>query len=124
MALVLIIEDTIPNAKLVEASLSVVGFDVVSVPTTQEALAIMERQIPELIILDLRLPGSDMDGWEFIDFARSEPALSQIPIVVTSVKVREDDRDRAIAAGCTDYFSKPFKVNELRDRVISLAGQT
>jgi CheY-like chemotaxis protein len=124
MALVLIIEDVIPNAKLVEASLSVVGFDVVIVPTTQEAFSTIEQQLPDLIVLDLRLPGSDMDGWEFIDFARGEPALSQVPIVVTSVKVREDDRDRAIAAGCTDYFSKPFKVNELRDRVISLAGQS
>ena len=113
MALVLVIDDSIDNASLVSAILKNFGHDVVIALDGKEGFRHITDLKPDAIVLDLRLPGNNMDGWQLIRMVRAEPDLHYIPIIVTSVEVMPEDRQRAISAGCDVFLSKPFNIKEL-----------
>ena len=122
MSLVLIVDDAKSNAQLIEAALQVTGYEVVSAVTADIGLQLADELTPDLFIIDLRLPGSSIDGWELINMLRSNQRFQQVPIIVTAVQVKSDDEYRAYDAGCNAYFSKPFKITELRDAIASFIG--
>lgn len=122
MALVLIVDDSHDNASLVEASLTVLGYDVACAYTAEDGLDIAYQYHPDLIVADLRLYGSKIDGWEFIREVRAYGPLHDIPIIVTSVEVMPDDRPRALDAGANIYYPKPFRIAELRNHIKDWLG--
>ena len=117
MALVLVIDDSVDNASLVSAILQSFGHDVVIALDGKEGFRQVTDLKPDVIVLDLRLPGNNMDGWQVIRMVRAEPDLHRIPIIVTSVEVMPEDRQRAIAAGCDVFLSKPFNIKELAQSI-------
>jgi two-component system, cell cycle response regulator DivK len=122
MSVILVIEDAQSNARLVQVALETSGYEVHCAFTGLEALEMAGTLRPALIIIDLRLPGSSLDGWEVIKRIREDPELRATPIIVTAVEVFPEDRTRAFDAGCDAYFTKPFKIQTLRAEIAEYIG--
>jgi two-component system KDP operon response regulator KdpE len=109
---VLIVDDEPQIRRTLELNLAARGFDVDQASTGEVALDIAGRRHPDLVILDLGLPG--MDG---IDVVRKLREWSRVPIVVLSAREHETAKVAALEAGADDYVTKPFSMNELVARV-------
>jgi two-component system KDP operon response regulator KdpE len=112
----ILIEDERQIRRFVRTALEAEGWSVFETDTLQQGLIDAGTRKPDLIILDLGLP--DGDGMEFILDVRS---WSQVPIIVLSARVGEQDKIEALDAGADDYLSKPFGVGELLARVRAAA---
>ena len=95
--------------------LTSVGYELIEAVTGEEGLAMAEAEVPELILMDIQLPG--MDGYEVTRRIKANPALSHIPIIaVTSYALSGDDQ-KALEAGCDAYVTKPFDPAELLAKI-------
>jgi two-component system KDP operon response regulator KdpE len=108
---VLVVDDERPIRRFLNASLSG-EYTVLEAATGEEALAVTVSGHPDAIILDLGLP--DMDG---VEVTRRLREWTQIPIIVVSVREREEDKVAALDAGADDYLTKPFGIGELMARL-------
>jgi two-component system alkaline phosphatase synthesis response regulator PhoP len=113
VAKVLIVEDDEVIAQGMARHLAQAGFDAVTVPNGETALARLRYERPDVCVLDLMLPGAD--GWKVIETARGEGIGT--PIVVVSARGTEHDRVHALELGADDYLVKPFSMRELVARV-------
>jgi two-component system KDP operon response regulator KdpE len=109
---ILVIEDEPQIRRFLRATLTSHGYKMVEAATAQEGLVQATSRLPDLVILDLGLP--DMDG---VEVARRLREWSTAPIVVLSVRDRENDKIAALDAGADDYLTKPFGVGELLARI-------
>jgi DNA-binding response OmpR family regulator len=117
MAKVLIIEDDEVIASSMAQHLSGAGFDPVTVGRGEVGLARLRYEAPDVLVLDLMLPG--LDGWSLIESARAEGIGT--PIIVVSARGTEHDRVHALQIGADDYLVKPFSMKELIARVQAAA---
>jgi DNA-binding response OmpR family regulator len=117
MAKVLIIEDDDVIASSMAQHLSGAGFDPVTVGRGEVGLARLRYEAPDVLVLDLMLPG--LDGWSLIESARAEGIGT--PIIVVSARGTEHDRVHALQIGADDYLVKPFSMKELVARVQAAA---
>ena len=114
-ATILVVDDTPPNVKLMRLILVDAGYRVLGAYGGAEALEILRRDKPDLILLDVRMPG--MTGYEVCRIIRDDPEFSMLPVImVTSLSLAEE-RIQGIEAGATDFISKPFNKKELLARV-------
>src|SRR5437870_4584154 len=113
MAKVLIVEDDGVIAEGMARHLAAAGFDPIVVPKGDQGLARLRFERPDVLVLDLMLPGRD--GWSVIETARAEGIPT--PIVVVSARGTEHDRVHALEIGADDYLVKPFSMRELVARV-------
>ncbi|MGE0594337.1 MAG: response regulator [Vicinamibacterales bacterium] len=111
MPRVLLVEDNEMNRDMLSRRLGRRGFDVLSVETAREGLAAARSARPDLILMDLSLP--EMDGLEATRRLKAEPATCGIPVIALTAHALLDDRDRALAAGCADYDTKPVDLPRL-----------
>jgi two-component system KDP operon response regulator KdpE len=109
---VLVVDDEAPIRKAMSANLRARGYDVDLAETGEQALQLAARHHPDVVLLDLGLPG--MDGLDVIDGLRG---WTQVPIVVLSARGSERDKVAALDAGADDYVSKPFGMDELLARL-------
>lgn len=116
---VLVVDDERSIRIFLRASLAVEGYLVHEVENGQEALREVPAWRPDVVILDLGLP--DMDGREVIAGLRE---WTQVPIIVLSVREREQDKIAALDAGADDYLTKPFSVGELLARIRAALRRT
>src|SRR5207237_1650768 len=114
---VLIVEDDEVIAAGMAQPLSGAGFDPVTVGRGEIGLARLRYEAPDVVVLDLMLPG--LDGWSLIEAARAEGIGT--PIIVVSARGTEHDRVHALEIGADDYLVKPFSMNELVARVQAAA---
>lgn len=112
IAKILVVDDEPHMVKLVEANLRAAGYEVVHAVDGRRALAAAERELPDLIILDIMLPG--IDGYEVCRRIRE---YSAVPILMLTARSSEIDLVRGFDVGADDYLEKPFSVNELLVRV-------
>jgi two-component system KDP operon response regulator KdpE len=112
-AKILVVDDEPPIRRLLRTSLASQGFQIMEAATAGEALAEIEREKPDLIILDLGLP--DMQGQEVIRILREKG--SSVPIVVLSSRADEAGKVEALDLGADDYVTKPFGTDELLARI-------
>lgn len=113
---VMLVEDDPAHAEITLRSIEELAperCEIVHVPDGQAALERLRSvtSLPDLVLLDLRLPR--LDGLELLTLVRADAALHQIPMVVLSTSSAENDRQRALACGATDYLVKPFGEREL-----------
>jgi DNA-binding response OmpR family regulator len=104
---ILVVEDQDSIRRMIEALVQARGYQVLAVESGSKALEIALNDPPDLILLDLMLPGQ-FDGFEVCKRIRSEQTTSAIPVVIISALDDDDSRARAIQAGATAYYTKPF----------------
>lgn len=104
---ILVVEDQDSIRRMIEALVQARGYEVVAVESGSKALEVALSDPPDLILLDLMLPGQ-FDGFEVCSRIRSDSTTSKIPVVIISALDDEDSRARAIQSGATSYYTKPF----------------
>ncbi|HEX3667267.1 MAG TPA: PleD family two-component system response regulator [Rhizomicrobium sp.] len=117
-ARVLVVDDVASNVKLLEAKLSAEYFEVVSAINGVEALAKIKSDQPDIILLDVMMPG--MDGFEVCRRVKSDPTSAHIPVVITTALDQTSDRVAGLNAGADDFLTKPIDDAALFARVRSL----
>ncbi|WP_026988055.1 PleD family two-component system response regulator [Fodinicurvata fenggangensis] len=117
-ARILVVDDTPVNVRLLEAKLTAEYFDVLTAHDGPSALEVAEREVPDVILLDVMMPG--MDGFEVCRRLRENPALGHIPVVMITALTDVSDRVRGLEAGADDFLSKPVNDIALFARVRSL----
>lgn len=114
---VLVVDNEPFNTDLVKTILTKGGFRVLSANSGSEALTSVKANRPALILMDLGLPG--MDGFEITRRLLEEPSNGGLKIIAFSASAADEDRTRALDAGCIDYISKPIGARDLIDKVKS-----
>lgn len=112
---ILIVEDDVDVAEMLEAYYRVQGYDVSTVNWGEDAIKSCRNKRPDLIILDIRLP--DIDGYEVARRLRNNRRTEYIPIIFLTEKRAQSDRLHGLELGADDYITKPFDIQELRLRV-------
>jgi two-component system cell cycle response regulator DivK len=107
---VLIIEDSIPSAKLMGYLMRAHGYDPVIAPDAETALELVRSHHPVVILVDIQLPG--IDGLELVRQLRIDAAWSHLLIIAVTANAMKGDRERALAAGCDDYITKPIDTRD------------
>ena len=118
MARVLIIEDSADIAELIKHYLDRAGYDTLVHGSGRDGLVAARQSPPDLVILDVMLPG--MDGMQVCQALRAEPTTSTLPILMLTARGEEADRVRGLELGADDYVTKPFSPKELVARVGAL----
>jgi CheY-like chemotaxis protein len=114
-ATILVVEDNPANQMLIEAVLQAAGFAVTVVNSADEAALSLARQRPDLILMDVQLPGKD--GISFTRQLKADPELLSIPIVAVTAYAMSTERQEILDAGCAGYIAKPFDTRTLADDV-------
>ena len=99
---VLVVDDILPNVKLLEAKLSSEYFDVLTASNGPEALAVIERENPDIVLLDVMMPV--MDGFEVCRRIKADPRTTHLPVVMVTALSDVADRVRGIEAGADDFL--------------------
>ena len=110
--LILVVDDEEPIRKLLSANLSVRGYAVATAPDGPTALSFLEKQEPDLVILDITMPG--LDGFQVLEMIRQR---SNVPVIMLTAKDDVTCIRRALQVGADDYVTKPFSIMVLLARV-------
>src|SRR5215471_12648350 len=103
---ILLVEDNPVNRRLATFLLRSQGYQVSEAATAPAAFAILEKEHPDLIVMDIQLPG--MDGLEVTRKLKEQPATADIPVIAVTSYAMKGDREKALAAGCAGYVTKPI----------------
>ncbi len=118
MAKILIAEDERDIRDLVSFTLRFAGYEVVAASNGEEAVQLALQEIPDLILMDVRMPR--MTGYEACQKIKTEPTVQHIPVVFLSAKGQEAEIRSGLEAGADEYLLKPFAPDQLTERVRSL----
>src|SRR5271166_1804011 len=120
MEKVLIVDDNRASRDLIRAILKPVRCEIVEASHGQQALDLIQQEHPDLVLLDIDMPG--MDGITVVKRIRENQLLAGLPVVAVTAFAMEGDREKAMAAGFTAYLTKPVRVALLRQQVQLLLG--
>ena len=115
---ILYVEDNEDNLLIVQRRLGRLGYTIISAGDGEEGIATAEREAPDLILMDLSLP--NVDGWEATRRLKASPATARIPVIALSAHAMAGDREKALAAGCDDYDTKPIELPRLLGKIKAL----
>ncbi len=118
-ARVLVVDDILPNVKLLEAKLACEYYEVITATSGKEALEKVENENPDIVLLDVMMPG--MDGFEVCARIKANPEKAHIPVVMVTALTDVQDKVRGLEVGADDFLSKPINDIALMARVRSLA---
>ena len=113
--LILVVEDQEDNRRIMRDLLSSAGYEIIEAVTGEEGVAAAETHRPDLILMDIQLPG--LDGYEATRQIKANPELEHIPIIVGTSYALSGDDVKAFEAGCNAYVSKPFSPRELLAKI-------
>jgi two-component system KDP operon response regulator KdpE len=116
---VLVVDDEPRMVRFISMNLEMEGFRVVSAADGLEAVRVLVKEMPDLVLLDIMMPG--IDGFETLRRIRE---VSQVPVIFLSVKGEEGDRVRGLDLGADDYITKPFSPRELVSRIRAVLRRT
>lgn len=115
MPKILYIEDTENNRILISRRLTRSGYQVLTAEHAQQGLEVAEKELPDLILMDMGLPG--LDGWEAARLVKANPRLKHVPVIALTAHAMAGDREKTLAAGCVDYDTKPFDFARLLGKI-------
>ncbi len=118
---IMAVEDNEDNRDLIVKILSHCGYDVVGVSDGSEALDRLAEVAPDLILMDINLPG--MDGYEVTRRIRNNETFGKVPIVALTAHAMHGDKEKSLAAGCNAYVSKPIDVHTFPDIIAGLLSR-
>ena len=113
--MILVVEDNPGNQLLTSSVLELEGYEVELAESSVEALEHIALRMPDLILMDVQLPG--VDGLSFTKTLRSASETAEIPIVALTAHAMSGDREQALAAGCVGYIAKPIDTRTFGDQV-------
>jgi two-component system cell cycle response regulator DivK len=116
---ILYVEDNDDNAYMLKNRLTRAGFTVVVATDGAQGVAMAASERPDLILMDLTLP--DIDGKEATRRIKADPATKRIPVIALTANAMTGDREKAIAAGCDDFDTKPVELERLLGKIGALA---
>ena len=114
---ILLVEDNERNLKLLRDVLDYAGFDVRVARTAEDGITSAVSEPPDLVLMDLQLPG--IDGMEALRRLRASPRTADIPVVAVTAQAMKHDRERVLEAGFNGYIEKPISVRAFPDQVRS-----
>ena len=118
---VLIVEDNPVNMELAQDLLEIQGYQVQTAATAEEGIRIAHAEIPDLVLMDISLPG--MDGLEAMRRLKREPDTRNIPVVCMTAHAMEGDMEKAMQEGASGYITKPIDTREFAAQVASYLNQ-
>ena len=118
---ILIIEDNTQNLKLARDILNYVGYATREADNAEDGLALARAQPPDLVLMDVQLPG--MNGLEALGRLRADPRTAAIPVVALTAFAMKDDRDVLLAVGFDAYLEKPLNVREFPIQIAAVLGR-
>ena len=117
---ILLVEDNAVNRRLAGFLLRSQGYEVREATTALEAFEMLKNNHPDLIVMDIQLPG--MDGLEVTRKLKEQPATADIPVIAVTSYAMKGDREKALAAGCAGYVTKPIDKNIFIQEVAAHVG--
>jgi two-component system cell cycle response regulator DivK len=120
MPQILLVEDNEMNRDMLSRRLNRKDFDVVMANDGNECMQVLSTQRPDLILMDINLPGRD--GYELTREIKANPETNAIPIIALTAHAMNGDREKSIAAGCDDYDTKPVDFKRLLGKIQDLMG--
>ena len=121
MAKILLVEDNEMNRDMLSRRLERRGYQVVQAVDGAQGVEMARAEMPGLIIMDMSLPV--LDGWEATRRIKSDEAIRGIPVIALTAHAMSGDRERAIAAGCEDYDTKPIELPRLLGKIEALLSR-
>ena len=118
MAKILLVEDNEINRDMLSRRLIRKGFDVVMAVDGEQAVALAQSELPDLILMDMSLPV--IDGWEATRRVKAADTTSGIPIIALTAHAMAGDREKTLNAGCDDYDTKPIEMPRLLEKIEAL----
>ena len=118
MAKILLIEDNEMNRDMLSRRLERRGYQVVIAADGEQGVQLAQTEAPDLILMDMSLPV--LDGWEATRQLKAAPETQSIPIIALTAHAMSDDREKALAAGCNDYDTKPIDFPRLLAKIQTL----
>jgi CheY-like chemotaxis protein len=120
MRKILIVDDQPAVRELVRVTLEVGDYQIFSAQNGQEALEIARTKHPDIILLDIKMPGSRVSGLEVCRYLKEDPTTANIYIIIISASGQKDDIEAGATAGADDYFTKPFSPIALINKIESV----
>lgn len=114
---ILVVDDNLDSRELVVKVLGRRGLELHEAVDGEDALAKVAAIRPDLVLMDISLPR--IDGYEVTRRLKQDPRSAGIPIIALTAHAMKGDREKALAAGCVDYISKPINIHTLYDRVVA-----
>jgi CheY-like chemotaxis protein len=118
MSTILIVEDNELNRDMLSRRLQRRGYDVLLAVDGEDGLDVARANAPDLVLMDMSLP--TVDGWEATRRLKSDDVLRHIPVIALTAHAMANDRDKALAAGCDDYDTKPIELPRLLAKMEAL----
>ena len=112
---ILVVEDNVLNMELITDILEVKGYEVLQATTGSDALDLVNSKHPDLILMDIQLPG--LDGLTITGIIKDNPDIRDIPIVAITAHAMRGDEEKVREAGCDGYISKPIDTRKLPDTI-------
>jgi CheY-like chemotaxis protein len=120
-ATVLIVEDSPSVRRLIEVSVRPLGVKVIAAEDGIRGLAMARSAMPDVILLDIGLPG--IDGWEVLRELRADPATAEISVIIVTAHAQPEVAAAAERSGADGFITKPFRPGHLREEIVGLLGR-
>lgn len=118
---ILVVDDEVYIVHILDFSLGMEGYEVVTALDGEQALAKVRTEGPDLVVLDIMMP--KLDGYETCKILKSDPQTKHIPVILLSAKGRNVDQQMGFQVGADDYITKPFSPRKLVERINLILGQ-
>ncbi|MDB6093765.1 MAG: two-component response regulator [Verrucomicrobia bacterium] len=121
MPKILLVEDNEMNRDMLARRLQKRGYELVLAVDGILAVEMTQKEKPDLVLMDMSLPG--LDGWEASRRLKADPATASIPIIALTAHAMAEDREKALAAGCNEFETKPVDLTSLLAKMESFLGK-
>ena len=115
---ILVVDDEIYIVHILEFSLTMEGYNILTAFDGEEAMRVIEQEKPDLVVLDIMMP--KLDGYEVCRRLRKDDRFATLPVILLSAKGRSVDREVGLQAGADDYITKPFSPRKLIEKIREL----
>jgi two-component system cell cycle response regulator DivK len=122
MPKILLVEDNELNRDMLSRRLTRNGFEIIIAIDGQQGVTMASSEKPDLILMDMSLP--IIDGWEATRRIKADPATNSIPVIALTAHALVQDREKAMAAGCDDFDTKPVELPRLMEKIRSFLDKT
>ena len=112
---ILYVEDNDDNVYVLKRWFSIVGFELIVASDGEQGVAMAAQELPDLVLMDQSLPG--IDGWEAARQIKASPVTQHIPVIALTANAMSGDKEKALAAGCDDFDTKPVDIERLVEKI-------